>query len=96
MVTDQKPQSKFGVDFGVDNPNYSYSSYNPGQYATQAGDSNHIQRLPDGRIVKKKGKKGNAFLHLEKFTSVEQLKLFAPDIVIELENLDGQHNGVAW
>jgi len=36
-----------------------------------------------GRITKKK--KGNAYNHLEKFTAVQQLALFAPNVEITIE-----------
>ena len=38
-----------------------------------------------GKIKKKSG---NAFAHLENFTAVQQLSLFAPEIEIELERLE--------
>ena len=44
--------------------------------------------------VKKKGKKGNAFLHLENFTSVQQLALFEPSIEIITQQL--KPNRLLW
>lgn len=37
--------------------------------------------------IPEKGKKGNAFLHLENFTSVQQLALFEPSIEIITQQL---------
>ena len=38
--------------------------------------------------IQSKRKKGNAFLHLAKFTAVQQLALFAPNVEITLERIE--------
>ena len=45
-----------------------------------------------------KRKKGNAFLHLAKFTAVQQLALFAPNVEITLERIekDTDTNFASW
>ena len=54
----------------------------PGRFQSGGGYSHK-----SGGGVKKKGKKGNAFLHLENFTSVQQLALFEPSIEIITQQL---------
>ena len=56
----------------------------PGRFQSGGGDSSGHK---SGGGVKKKGKKGNAFLHLENFTSVQQLALFEPSIEIVTQQL---------
>ena len=64
----------------------------PGRFQSGAARGYNNGHQSDG--VKKEEKKGNAFLHLENFTSVQQLALFEPSIEIITQQL--KPNRLLW
>ena len=75
-------KSRGGSQVPSQNPGRSWpQGYAPGPGRFQSGGHK------SGGGVKKKSKKGNAFLHLENFTSVQQLALFEPSIEIVTQQL---------
>lgn len=69
-----------GGGFNVNSYKRKHGMFGPGQ---QQQATPWAGRKGLGSVQKPK-KKGNAFAHLEKFTSVQQLGLFAPEVVIEI------------
>ena len=73
---------------------YNTNNYGNGQQGQRQFHQGHSGQFNQGKKwghkggpggVKKKAKKGNAFLHLAQFTSEQQLGLFAPEVQITIE-----------
>ena len=78
---------KTAITSNSQNPGRSWpQGYAPGPGRFQSGGG-YSSGHKSGGGVKKKSKKGNAFLHLENFTSVQQLALFEPSIEIITQQL---------